>query len=50
MRAPAVATFNVCFAELAAGVCGSRKSERSGEQGQIERGPDGETAQTAKER
>jgi hypothetical protein len=50
MRAPAVAAFNLCFAELAAGVGGSRKSERTGEQCQIERGPDGETTETAKER
>ena len=50
MRAPAITTFNLCFAELAAGVGGSRKSERSGEQGQIESGPGGETAKTAKQR
>ena len=50
MRAPAVANFHLCFAELAAGVGGSGKSESAGEQGQIERGPDGETTQTAKER
>ena len=50
LRATAIAAFHFCFGELAAGVSGSGKSESAGEEGQIEKGPDGETAQAAKHR
>jgi hypothetical protein len=47
LRATAVAAFDSRFAQLAAGVSRTRKDQSTGEECQIEKGPDGEAPKSA---